>query len=90
MVVVAQRDTARSLGVVLIFGVNRRYSLLGVAERRVFLDVAQTVTPFDCSSGVRNCLPFILIPDVHSALLLVSWWIWCTWLLERLLLVEGP
>jgi hypothetical protein len=37
MVLAAQQDTARLLGVVLIIGVNRRYSL-GVAERRV-LDV---------------------------------------------------
>jgi len=43
----AQQETARSLRIVLIFGVNRRYSLLGVSERRVFLEVSQTVTPFD-------------------------------------------
>jgi hypothetical protein len=47
MVLAAQQDTARSLGVVLIFGVNQRYSLLGVSERQVFLEVSQTVTPFD-------------------------------------------
>ena len=46
-VLAAQLDTARSLGVVLNFGVNQRYSLLGVSERRVFLEVSQTVTPFD-------------------------------------------
>jgi len=47
MVLAAQQDAARSLGFVLIFGVNRRYSLLGASERRVFLEVSQTVTPFD-------------------------------------------
>jgi hypothetical protein len=46
-VLAAQQDTARLLGVVLIIGVNRRYSLLGVSERRVLLDVSQSVTPFD-------------------------------------------
>jgi hypothetical protein len=48
MVTAAQQDTARLLGVVLIIGVNRHYSLLGVSERRVFVEVSQTVTPFDC------------------------------------------
>jgi hypothetical protein len=43
----AQQDTALSLGVVLIFGINRRYFLLDVSERRVFLEESQTVTPFD-------------------------------------------
>jgi len=47
MVLAAQQDTVCSLGVMLIFGVNRRYSLLGVLERQVFLEVAQTVTPFN-------------------------------------------
>jgi hypothetical protein len=47
MVLAAQQDTARLLGVVLIFSVNRRYSLLGVLEWRVFLEVSQTVTPLD-------------------------------------------
>ena len=49
-VLAAQQDTAQSLGVVLDFGVNQRYSLLGVLgelERRVFLEVSRTVTPFD-------------------------------------------
>jgi len=47
MVLAAQQDTVRSLEVVLIFGINQRYSLLGVSEQRVFLEVSQTVTPFD-------------------------------------------
>jgi hypothetical protein len=89
MVPAAQQDTSRSL-VVLIFGVNRRFSLLALSERGVFLYVCHTVTPFDCSCGVRNCPPFILIPDVHFTLLLVSWFIWWEWLLERLLLVDVP
>jgi hypothetical protein len=46
-VLAAQQDTARLLGVVPIIGVNRRYSFLGVSERRVLLDMPQTVTPFD-------------------------------------------
>jgi len=56
-VLAAQQDTARSLGVVLNFGVNQRYFLLGVSERRVFLDVSQTVTPFDSSTGVPTNQP---------------------------------
>jgi hypothetical protein len=47
MVLAAQQDRACSLGVMLIFGASRRYSLLGVLERRVVLEVSQTVTPFD-------------------------------------------
>ena len=51
MVLAVQLDTARSLGVVLNLDVSQRYSLLGVlgeSERRVFLEVSLTVTPFDC------------------------------------------
>ena len=47
-VLAVQLDTARSLGVVLNLDVNQRYSLLGESERRVFLVVSRTVTPFDC------------------------------------------
>jgi len=53
-----------------------------------FLKCLRQFTPFDWWFGVWNCPPFILISDVQSALLLVSWWIRWAWLLERLLLVE--
>jgi hypothetical protein len=61
-VLAAQQDTARSLGVVLNFGVSQRYSLLGVSERRVFLEVSRTVTPFDCSAVQTGLLLFSFFP----------------------------
>jgi hypothetical protein len=39
-----------------------RYSLLGVSERRVFLEVSRTVTPFDCSAVQTGLLLFWFLP----------------------------
>jgi hypothetical protein len=53
MVPAAQQDTARLLRVVLIIGVNRRYSLLGVAELGVLLDMSQLLLSTDeCGSDM--------------------------------------
>ena len=38
------------------------YSLLGVSERRVFLEVSQTVTPFECSAVQTGLLLFWFLP----------------------------
>jgi len=65
---------ACSLGVVLML-VKQRYSLLGISEQRVFLEVSQTVYSFRLMICSLDC-PHILISDIQSVLPLVNWWIW--------------